>query len=569
MPETKKSVKSLIPYEVPMFAEEYELKVDANENVFGCSDKVLDAIKNITKEQIATYPHYGNLTKKLAEYLNVDFEQIKVTNGADEALFALMQTYLDEGDKMLTVSPSFSMPKLYAEIVGGQVVEIPYEKRWEFPLDGILNAIETDKAVKIVHLTSPNNPTGECISTDIAKKILEKAKDKLVIFDETYGSYCENSMVSEVKNYDNLAVVKSFSKDFALAGLRIGYIITNPERVKILKTVISPYSVNTIAAIAAEAALSDLKHLEYVKKEVSKSKEILKNGLEKLGFTVFPSQANFVLFDAQNKAEWVYHTLLKNGIKIRKFSNMQGLIRITAPTCDNAKKIIELLQPQNTLIFDMDGVLVDVSNSYRTAVKLTYEHYAKKELNYETIAEAKALGGLNNDWDLTEYLLKKENINVDKQELIDVFEKFYFNDGKGLISQEKFLLNIDLLKDFSKKYNVAIFTGRPREEAMFTLNLHGIANCFYPIITMDDLPADKQKPNTLGIEKIKEKILFKDIFYFGDTKDDMICGTNANVIPVGILPPQDKTDNYKSHLEQNGAKFVLQDINELLTVTER
>ena len=534
MPETKKSVKSLIPYEVPMFAEEYELKVDANENVFGCSDKVLDAIKNITKEQIATYPHYGNLTKKLAEYLNVDFEQIKVTNGADEALFALMQTYLDEGDKMLTVSPSFSMPKLYAEIVGGQVVEIPYEKRWEFPLDGILNAIETDKAVKIVHLTSPNNPTGECISTDIAKKILEKAKDKLVIFDETYGSYCENSMVSEVKNYDNLAVVKSFSKDFALAGLRIGYIITNPERVKILKTVISPYSVNTIAAIAAEAALSDLKHLEYVKKEVSKSKEIL-----------------------------------KNGIKIRKFLNMQGLIRITAPTCDNAKKIIKLLQPKNTLIFDMDGVLVDVSNSYRTAVKLTYEHYAKKELNYETIAEAKALGGLNNDWDLTEYLLKKENINVDKQELIDVFEKFYFNDGKGLISQEKFLLNINLLKDFSKKYNVAIFTGRPREEAMFTLNLHGIANCFYPIITMDDLPADKQKPNTLGIEKIKEKILFKDIFYFGDTKDDMICGTNANAIPVGILPPQDKTDNYKSHLEQNGAKFVLQDINELLTVTER
>lgn len=86
---------------------------------------------------------------------------------------------------------------------------------------------------------------------------------------------------------------------------------------------------------------------------------------------------------------------------------------------------------------------------------------------------------------------------------------------------------------------------------------------------MDDLPANKQKPNTLGIEKIKEKILFKDIFYFGDTKDDMICGANANTIPVGILPPQDKTDNYKSHLEQNGAKFVLQDINKLLTVTER
>ena len=143
------------------------------------------------------------------------------------------------------------------------------------------------------------------------------------------------------------------------------------------------------------------------------------------------------------------------------------------------------------------------------------------------------------------------------------------SDINGILVTHEHSDHVKGLGTFSKKYNVAIFTGRPREEAMFTLNLYGIANCFYPIITMDDLPANKQKPNTLGIEKIKEKILFKDIFYFGDTKDDMICGANANAIPVGILPPQDKTDNYKSHLEQNGAKFVLQDINKLLTVTER
>lgn len=569
MPEPKKSVKSLIPYDVPMFAEEYELKVDANENVFGCSDKVLEAIKNITKKQISSYPHYGKLTEKLAEYLGVNFDQIKVTNGADEALFSLMQTYLNDGEKMITVSPSFSMPKLYAQIVGGEVIEIPYEKRWDFPIDSFLSALENDKDIKIVHLTSPNNPTGECISTEIAEKILQKSKDKLVIFDETYGSYCDNSMISKVKDYENIAVVKSFSKDFALAGLRIGYIVTNAERIKLLKTIISPYSVNTVAAIAAEAALSDLQHLDFVKNEVKKSKEILSKGLKELGFTVYPSQANFVLFDAGEKADWVYHTLLKNSIKIRKFSNIKGLIRITAPSCENSEKIISLLQPKDTLIFDMDGVLVDVSNSFRTAVKMTFEHYAKKPLSYEKIAETKALGGLNNDWDLTEYLLKQENITVDKNELIEVFENFYFDNGKGLISKENFILDTEFLKELSKKYNLAIFTGRPRTEAMFTLDLHKITKYFYPIITMDDLPQDKQKPDILGIEKIKKVILSKDIFYFGDTKDDMICGTNANVTPVGILPPQDKSDNYKSHLEQNGAKFVLQNINDLLTITER
>lgn len=572
MIEPKKAIKNTEIYDTPLFEEEYDLKIDANENVFGTSDKVIEMLKSITKEQLLRYPVYGKLTQKIAEYTGVEIDNVKVTNGADEALFSLINAYLENGDAMITVKPSFSMPKLYAHLAGGKVIEVPYKKRWEFPLEEILEQIKNNPKIKIVHLTSPNNPTGECINLEIAEKIINCAKDKLVIFDETYASYCDFSMISKVKEYDNIAVVKSFSKDFALAGLRIGYIITHPERIKILKTIISPYSVNALAALAAETVLTDLENFKIVKDSVKKSVKFLSEGISKLGYTVYPSDANFVLIDFGDNADFAYHTLLKNKIKVRKFSNeeMVSLLRITVPDIENCKKIINLLSPKTTLIFDMDGVLVDVSDSYRTTIIKTYEFFTNgKTITYEDISKAKNLGGLNNDWDLTEYLLNKEGFNVDKQKLIEVFEKIYFNSGNGLILNEKFLFDKNLIEELSKKYNLAVFTGRPKEEAIFTLKKENVLKYFYPIITMDDLPKDKQKPDILGIETIKKKLPSTEIYYFGDTKDDMICGNNAQVNAIGVLPPQNKTDEHIKHLKNNGAKQVITSINELRQVMER
>lgn len=572
MIEPKEAVKQIEPYEVPLFAETYSLKIDANENVFGCSSKVIERLKNITTDDISRYPHYGTVTKKIAEYLKVSTDEIKITDGADEALSALIQTYCNTDDVMLTVTPSFSMPKLYANLAGAKVVEIGYQKRWEFPTEDFLKEIETNPKIKIVHLTSPNNPTGECISEENAERILKVAKDKLVIFDETYGGYSDKSMISKVKDYENLAVVKSFSKDFALAGLRIGYIVTNSERIKLLKTVISPYSVNSLAAIAAETALSDLGHFEKVKEEIKKSKEFLTNGFQKLGFTVYPSEANFLLINAGEKADFVYLTLLKNGIKVRKFTDklMNGLLRITIPQIENAEKIIEFLQPKPTLIFDMDGVLADVSNSYRTTIKKTYEYFSNKEMSYNRISEAKNSGGLNNDWDLTEFLLNSDGITVEREKLIDVFEKIYFDNGNGLINQEKFLANRNFFKELSKKYNLAIFTGRPSVEAIYTLKKENVEEFFYPIITMDDLPKDRQKPDSLGIEIIKSKVLATDeILYFGDTSDDMKCGKSANVTAIGVLPPQDKSSEMTVRLIKNGADRVLKKVTDFTHTEEK
>ncbi len=366
MPEPRVAIKNIKPYAVPLFEQEFVLKLDANENIFGPSKKVLNALNKLKSEDLLKNPYYGKKTQKIAKFCKLKLEQIKITNGADEALQALLTTYLSENDSMLTVTPSFSMPKLYAKTAGANIIEVSYSKRWQFPLEEFLDHIKNNQNIKVIHLTSPNNPTGESISIDIAEKIITLAQEKLVIFDETYAGYTNISMISKINKYKNLVVVKSFSKDFALAGLRIGYIAADSEIINCLKSVIAPYSVNIAAVTAAEAALSDISHFNKIKREIKKSKKILTQGFEKLGLTVYPSDANFILIDAGQKFEFIDKIFSQNGIKIRKFTNLDGLLRITVPDVKNAKKIIKLLTLKPTLIFDMDGVLVDVSNSYRT-----------------------------------------------------------------------------------------------------------------------------------------------------------------------------------------------------------
>lgn len=564
MLKPKKSLENINAYEVPLFERDWGIKIDSNENVFGPSPKVIEAIRNIEERDIKFYPFYGEITKKIAEYVGFGIENVKVTNGADEAIYSVFQTYLDPDDAVLTVKPTFAMPVVYSKILGAQLIEIPYSKKWEFPIDAFLKELDNPK-IKIVHLTTPNNPTAESISEKNVMKIIENAKDKVVIIDETYGNYCNSNYKKLAKEYDNVFIIKSFSKDFALAGLRLGYIISNSENIRNIKSVVSPFSVNSIAAKAGIAALEDLKYFEDIKVKIEESKNILKLGFEKLGATVYPSSANFLCVDFKDKADFIHKKLIENDVIVKKFNvpELKGMLRVAAPRLEDSHFVIESLEKKDTLVFDMDGVLIDAGKSYRLAIKQTFEYFSNKELPLEKIQEVKNQGGLNNDWDLTEYLLKSENIVVNKEEIIDKFQEYYWDNGNGLINNEELLIDKDKIDLLSKEYNLAVFTGRPKQEAVYALERNEIQNYFYPIITMDDLPSDKQKPHTLGIDTIKSKILTNKMFYFGDTIDDMICAKNSDVKPVGVLPPQDKSDELAENLNKNGAIIVLNNINEI------
>jgi len=171
----------------------------------------------------------------------------------------------------------------------------------------------------------------------------------------------------------------------------------------------------------------------------------------------------------------------------------------------------------------------------------------------------KKLGGLNNDWDLTEFLLKKQGLEIEKDDIVNVFQSHYAK----LADIEEMLVDKSFFEKLSKNYNLAIFTGRLKKEAHYTLEKNEVLKYFYPIITLDDVGLGRQKPDSLGIEMVKEKIITDKIYYLGDTVDDMICASSSCVFGIGVLPPQDKSDELKQLLKSENAMVVLDETIEL------
>ncbi len=569
MIKPKKCIENIIPYNVEKY-EDYKLKLDFNENLIGPSPKVLEAIKNINYKTINFYPAYENLISEIAKFNKVAENMIVATNGADEAFKYIYDAFINPNDEILSVTPAFSMPKQYAITAGANFIEIPYKEKWIFPIEDFLNRI--NDTTKMIMLTSPNSPTGDVLEEKDIEAILQKAQNSAVVIDETYASYYGVTHVNLIEKYENLIIIKSMSKDFAIAGLRLGYIISKSENINQIRKIVAPYSVNSIAALAGTISLQDKSHLQYVKDEISKSKEYLMNELPRFAKNVYKSFANFILVDFGEQAEFYYKKLLFNGIKTKFFKTgeCKNCFRLTIPKLEDAKKIISILEAREMIVFDMDGVLIDATNSYRKAIEKTFEFFAGKQTTPQAIQDVKNLGGYNNDWDLTEYLLNQEGIKPDKNLLIQKFQELYFGEnGEGLISKENLLIKKEELDKLSKKYDLAIFTGRPIKEAFFALKKFDIEKYFLYIITSDDLPPDKQKPDGMGLEIIKIVANPSKLFYMGDTRDDILAAVAAGVIPIGVLPPSDKSDNLRKIMLNTGAKTVLNNAADFINIGDK
>lgn len=563
--KAKKTIQNIKPYDAPLFDEVGYLKLDSNESDFGPSPKVIEALKNITSRDIQYYPYYGELIKKLADFHNVNIENIILTAGADEGINAILGTFLDCGQSVLTVRPSFIMPKIYSKLKGLNYLELPYEEKWQFPIEKFIKNIDQ---ADFIHLTTPNSPTGEVIERKVLEKIIKNAGEKPVLIDETYGNYAGITNIDLLQGRENIFITRSFSKDFALAGLRLGYIISADENIKELRKFLSPYNVSTITVKAGLAALDDISYLDKVKTELKKSKELLTHGLEQLGAKIYPSKTNFLCVDFGKKADFIHKKLLDNKIKVKYFGQtpmLENCFRIAIPKLENAKKVLDALQVKPTIVFDMDGVLIDASKSYRVAVQQTFTHFTNKEVSAQEISDTKKLGGLNNDWDLTDYLLKKYGYIIEYDKIVEVFQSSY----KLLADIEEPLIKKEFFEALSKNYNLAIFTGRLTSEAYFTLNKHNFSKYFYPIITLEQVGFDRQKPDNYGLELIKEKIITDKIYYLGDTVDDMYCADKAKVIGIGVLPPQDKSDTLKELLKSKNAMVVLNQTSDLINFLEK
>ncbi len=361
----RSNIDQILDYAPPIENRMGNLRLDFNENTIGCSTKVSAAIRNLTIEDFAIYPNYTPFKRKLSEYLGVSTEKLLLTNGTDEAIKLILETYLEPQDEMILPSPTFSMFEIYASLIGCKVSKVLYNEDLSFPFDQILASIS--ERTKLIVLVNPNNPTGTVISEENIYQLLKIAQTRniLVLIDEAYYQFYGKSALSFINDFSNLIIMQTFSKAFGLAGIRLGYIIAPSECIQILQKVLSPYSVNTLAVVAGAAALSDLDYVTTYAKDVCVNREYLAKEMQSLGFATFPSQANFILVNFGVKCEYLCDQLKMGGILTRNRSAyplLKNCLRITIGTryqCEILLREIRFLLEQWNFFIKKDYEIPD------------------------------------------------------------------------------------------------------------------------------------------------------------------------------------------------------------------
>lgn len=339
------AVQAMAPYSPPTGGRAGKLRLDFNENTVGCSPAVIATLKaQLEPGALAVYPEYGEAKESIARYFRVAPEQLLFTNGTDEAIQVFVNAYVDDGQQVLLLKPSYAMYRFYSEVAGAKVKEIAYpQPGMEFPLQEVLDAITPD--TRAVMLANPNNPTGTGISLLGIERILHRARKAVVLVDEAYYEFSGITALTEIERVPNLFVCRTFSKVFGMAAMRLGCLFSHQANIHYLHKAQSPYSVNALAVIAAQAAVEDTDYVRTYVAEVLAARELLCFGLERLGIPYVPSSANFVLGQFGARAIEVRDALREQAILVRDRSyEAPGCVRITVGTREQTRRMLEALE---------------------------------------------------------------------------------------------------------------------------------------------------------------------------------------------------------------------------------
>jgi histidinol-phosphate aminotransferase len=339
------AVARMRPYHPPLEGRSGRLCFDFNENVSGCSSAVRRALARLSPEEISMYPEYERAHRRLARFFLVRPEEMLLTNGTDEAIRLVLDTFLETGESVLLVEPTFALYRFYTELLGGKVKALRYSRQMEFPLDAVLH--ELKRRPKVFFLANPNNPTGTLMSREALRRILRTAPETVVVVDEAYFEFAGVTVLDWIRRNGNLIVTRTFSKAMGLAGLRLGCLFARRNLADALRRAQPPYSVNSAALLAAQAAVSEARSVQRYVDEVRGAKRILGEALARLNIRSFPSAGNFVLVDFGERAPAVMGVLRRRGILVRDrqadFGRV-GFVRITAGTWAQTQRLVHELE---------------------------------------------------------------------------------------------------------------------------------------------------------------------------------------------------------------------------------
>jgi histidinol-phosphate aminotransferase len=328
------NIKSLKAYEV----EDYDckIKLHANENPFSLPDELAPAFQECFENlDVNRYPDPDCriLKQAITDITDIPQENLVIGNGSDELIQLILQIFCDRGDSFAFPDPTFGMYSIIGKGLGLTPHSFPLDENWDFDGDEFLNFL-TEKKARVVFLSYPNNPTGNCYSATEIKKIIAGFQG-IVVLDEAYFDFAQHSFCRDIKTNNNLVVLRSLSK-IGLAALRVGYGMADPYIIEQINKVRLPYNSNSISQKFSALVLQNFSPIGKQIKLILKERDRLLSELSKFDFlTVFPSDSNFILFRVANDAEKLFQKLVENGILIRNLNahpRLNNCLRVTVGT---------------------------------------------------------------------------------------------------------------------------------------------------------------------------------------------------------------------------------------------
>ena len=325
----RREIKDLKAYEV--INRDYRLKLDANEGI-----DWLDGLNRYPLDKC------DKLREKLGEMLGKTTDEILIGNGSSELIELMMKTYLEAGEKVVSFSPSFSMYKIFTIIHKGIYADYPLDNMEKLNVEGFIDFAKKENA-KLVIISNPNNPTGSVISRGDINKIL-KSLDAMVILDEAYIEFSDYPKFDNNEDLKNLVILRTFSKAFGLAGIRLGYMIANKESIGYINRIRSPYNVN---ALTQEIGLKALENDSIIRdniERVKRERKRMSNFLEENDIRPFKSGANFLFFKTSKN---IFDALWEKHILIRRFAGeLEGFYRLTIGSPEENDLVIKTIEEE-------------------------------------------------------------------------------------------------------------------------------------------------------------------------------------------------------------------------------
>lgn len=338
-------ISGLVPYE-PVSGT-YKIRLDANESCFNLPAEIMEQLHlALGSLDFNRYPdpNAQELCTAFAGYYGIDAGCVTAGNGSDELISIIMNAFLMKGDTLVTVEPDFSMYRFYASLSEVNCVQVQKADGLTIDIDEVIRIVQKTGARAVI-FSNPCNPTSKALCYDEVRKLL-KGTDALVVLDEAYMDFWEQSLLYEVNDYDNLLILRTASKAVGAAALRLGFAVSNRVITRALRAVKSPYNVNSFSQAAGAVLYKNRDYLSNVKKTIVSLRKALYNGLIELSqdfpdrFALVGGSTNFVFIKTQ-EAKGIFEYLLQNGIAVRL---MGGYLRVTAGTQEENEVFLKTLR---------------------------------------------------------------------------------------------------------------------------------------------------------------------------------------------------------------------------------